>query len=311
MPYQLYSKPCKTSADLVNDLSTKGLYICDQVKCEDFLHKVSYYRFKIYLRPFLSHPNKHFRKGYWFREGVELYRFDEAIRNYLFSVIARIEIKLRSRLDQVVTSFTNNPFWYLDDQYFAEKGSINRVRSILAGSFNTSPADYAKHYKSKYYNDTNDSFKQLPPFWMASDLTTFGNLRIIFNSLKKKEFQTGPRQNALDELAKEFGAKNLKELNNWLFVLRDVRNRCAHHSRVWNSNYRAPSSITRYLALQPSKPNRLYSIVALIHHIAKSFNLDIEVRKKIYKLTRQHPSVITQLKSAGFPTKWYFDPFWK
>jgi abortive infection bacteriophage resistance protein len=307
-----YTKPYRTSSDLVADLETKGLQVCNQVKASNFLSKVNYFRFKIYLRPFLKLPNKNFKKGYSFEEGMQLYRFDNELRNYLFSVIGRIEIKLRSRLDQTITSSTNDPFWYLKDSYFQDINSINKTRRKLKEYFENSKDDYAKHYKGKYHNSLTNGYKQMPPFWMIAELATFGTITSIIRSLKKGPFQTGPRTNSLDIFAQEFGAKNLKELNNWLFLLRDVRNRCAHHSRVWNCNYRNPSSIPNYLSTphRPVRPNRLYGSLALLHYVSTSMNLEIRIRKNIFFLINSYPGVKAHLGSAGFPSQWQFDPFW-
>ena len=39
-------------------------------------------------------------------------------------------------------------------------------------------------------------------------------------------------KNVLDSLSQAFGAKNLKELNSWLKLIRDVRNTASLHVRV-------------------------------------------------------------------------------
>jgi len=61
--------------------------------------------------------------------------------------------------------------------------------------------------------------------------------------LDKSSFSLPQNKNVLDNLSQAFGAKNLKELNSWLKLIRDVRNRVAHHSRVWNCNYREPTGM--------------------------------------------------------------------
>ena len=50
-----------------------------------------------------------------------------------------------------------------------------------------------------------------------------------------------------DNLAKEFGAKDYKVLVNWIRCIRDVRNRCAHHSRLWNAKLSIPSDLNNVL----------------------------------------------------------------
>ncbi|HBL6083081.1 TPA: Abi family protein, partial [Enterobacter hormaechei] len=110
MPTTLYSKPYRTPADLINDLKSKKLEFLDEAEAENTLSQISYYHFKIYLHPLLdpaSPGGKHYRKDEYFEYGVELYRFDEKLRVLLFGVIARLEVKLRSRLDHTLSAFSN------------------------------------------------------------------------------------------------------------------------------------------------------------------------------------------------------------
>lgn len=273
------------------------------------LQNISYFRFKIYLTPFYDVTAGRYEPGASFSSGVDVYRFDEELRGFLFSVISRIEIKLRTKIDQVVTNYTGDPFWYLDDSLFTK--DLNFVRAGLASQFQQSKIPFAVHFKSNYYNSTNPDFKQLPPFWTVSELMTFGNIKSIYSSLDKTKFGTAPN-NKLDGLAKEFGAKNLKTINNWINLIRDVRNVCAHHNRAWNSNYREPAEITGLFspAHPPSHSNRIYHFIGLLHVISRNLGLDIQVKNTILGLANKYPSVTAKLNSAGFPANWDSDPFW-
>ncbi len=313
MSYQLYDKPYKTPSDLVTHLMNKGLAIADRPSAEALLGRVSYYRFKIYLLPFLDSNTGQYAQGSTIQDGIDLYRFDDALRDMLFSIIGRLEIKLRSRLDHVVTAHTQNPFWYLDDNLFSNTSAIGRAREQFASSFQDSKTEFSIHYKKRcYYNDTNPNFKQLPPFWVIAELATFGNIQAIYGALNKPSFNGAHNSNTLDSLSHEFGAKNLKELNNWMNLIRDVRNRCAHHSRVWNCNYREPSTIRNLLSHQylPAHQNRLYFFIALLHHVSKTLQIDFNLKQDILDLFIKHPASNAKKNSAGFPDFWENDPFW-
>ncbi len=314
MSYSLYQKPYVSPTDLIGHMQSKGLIINDLSKAIDFLQNINYYRFKIYLTPFWEHTNTQYKQGSSFENGVELYRFDDHLRNILFSIIGRLEIKLRSRLDQIVTEKTSNPFWYLDNQLFTTNkiGQINGLRTQLATSFQNSRDEFSLHFQKNYFNNTNHAFKQLPPFWVIAELTTFGNILALYKAIDKNKFKGPGNTNHLDSLSHEFGAKNLKELNNWLDLVRDVRNRCAHHSRVWNCNYREPSRVSTLLSgqLQPAHANRLYLFVALLHIMDKKLNLGIDIKNPITILLNQYPIARSKISSAGFPQAWETDPFW-
>lgn len=314
MPYSEYAKPFRNNSNLVTHLIGKGLGVASVPEAEDVLKKINYYRFKIYLRPFLDVPTNRFRGPADFKDGIALYNFDRELREFLFSTIGRLEVKLRSRLDQVVTEHTNNPFWYLDDSLFQQqkKSQINSVRSKIHDAFQRSTDDFVNHFRTNYVNAVNPGYKHLPPFWIAAELTTFGNIPILYEALDKAQFVTVPRGNKLDHLAQEFGASNLQILNGWLKGLRDVRNRCAHHSRVWNCNYREPAAIRRMIAstLAPSHNNRIYLLLVLIHIMSNSIGLDAQMKRNLLGMIGKYGVASRFFWSMGIPNSWETDPIW-
>jgi len=110
----------------------------------------------------------------------------------------------------------------------------------------------------------------------------------------------------LDKLSREFGAKNLKELNSWLKLIRDVRNRVAHHSRVWNCNYREPNGIRQILAtdMQPSQPNKIYLCFIILEIMKQNEIVDFDIKEELKKLLDKYPTVKKHLNSMGIPQEW-------
>jgi abortive infection bacteriophage resistance protein len=317
MPYIPYIKPYKTPSDIISDLKIKQLSFIDENIAEKVLSQINYYHFKIYLHPLLdpSCPTgKNYRSGEYFEDAVDIYRFDEQIRFILFKAIARIEIKLRSRLDQVMSSISGNPFWYLDNQWFNIKNnntySIDSIRNKISNEFSNTKEEYASHYKSKYYNTTHDNYKFLPPFWIACEFLSIGTILKLYDNLNTPIINQ--RSGApLDSMALEFGAPSFKILCSWARTLRDIRNRCAHHSRLWNANLRAPSHIIRLLNISPTNDNRIYTSFAMTHRILLSLGIqDINLYDDLTTLIGKYHCVKSYLDSAGFPEKWHADPFW-
>jgi abortive infection bacteriophage resistance protein len=218
MSTTLYNKPYRTPADLVNDLKRKQLQFLDEVAAENTLSQISYYHFKIYLHPLLdplSPGGKHYRRGEYFENGLELYRFDEKLRKLLFGVIARLEVKLRSRLDHALSAYSNNPFWYLDDTFFYTlQGTtyIDGTRRKIQDDFSKQNELYASNYRSKYHNNIHPEFTDLPPFWIASEIITIGCLFKIYDAIDFGYFKrlSPPNNTILRNLANEFGAKILR-----------------------------------------------------------------------------------------------------
>ncbi len=302
----IYNKPYSTPDQLLQHLKDRKLIIEDDARALHFLTNINYHRFKIYLRVFWDDFSNEYKSTGSFGKAVELYRFDDELRDVLFSIIGRIEIKLRSRLDHQISNFTKNPFWYLDDSLFSNKN----FRSKLDSSFTRDNEECSNHFKKNYLNTTNPNFKSLPPFWAIVELTAFGSILAIFKAFKKAPFQIASRQNVLDDLAKEFGATNFKELNNWLDLIRDVRNKCAHHSRLWNRNLRAPSSISPKLQHQPDHNNRIYLFLVLLETINQKFTIDTDIKGTMEALFVKYPTAKQFLTSMGFPKEWDNDSFW-
>ena len=140
MPF--YEKPFKTEEQIIQLLEDKGLRFIDKNLANQTLKNINYYRFKIYIHALKNSDNKYNGS---FEEALELYRFDEELRLLLFKYISRIEIKLRSKLDQFVMKHTKDPFWYLEDKFFRIK--VNEVRNKLDRNFENSDHEFAKNFK--------------------------------------------------------------------------------------------------------------------------------------------------------------------
>lgn len=320
MTTTLYSKPYRTPAELINDLKNKHLEFLDEIEAENTLSQISYYHFKIYLHPLLdpaSPGRKHYRKDEYFEYGVELYRFDEKLRVLLFAVIARLEVKLRSRLDHTLSAYSNNPFWYLDDTFFfTKKGSknIDDTRRKIQTNFRQEGEHYARNYQEKYHNNVHPQFTDLPPFWIISELITIGSLFRIFRDIDFSYFKglVAPHNNILNNLANEFGANDFKTLTNWVQRLRDVRNRTAHHSRLWNAKLAVPSQIAGELSIREVHQYRLYLSICVIQKMIKSLGFnDIDLKNDLLRLFAGSHTAQLYMADTGFPQGWEADSFWR
>ena len=124
---ELYNKPYTAPQDLIPYLEGKELSIEDKGNAEKILKNINYYRFKVYLRPFLDIESGKFKEGSSFEKAHQLYRFDDELRDILFSIIGRIEVKIRTRLDQTITEHEGDAFWYLDSKNFSANAKDHRT----------------------------------------------------------------------------------------------------------------------------------------------------------------------------------------
>ena len=73
----------------------------------------------------------------------------------------------------------------------------------------------------------------MPPIWMMVELMDFGSVLSFYRGVA-----TDLRRNLADGLG-----VHQKVALNWLLALNTVRNRFAHHARLWNWNLGYPATI--------------------------------------------------------------------
>ena len=94
-----YHKPPLTIKDQIKQLKSRGLVIADESIAEEFLTRVSYYRFSAYLLPFQLKDGTHtFKPNSTFEKAFNTYLFDRELRHIVFNAIEKIEIAIRARL---------------------------------------------------------------------------------------------------------------------------------------------------------------------------------------------------------------------
>lgn len=315
----VYNKPYQQPVALVQHLKGKGLIFTapnDEAKAEEVLSKVNYYRFKSYLLPYLDGNTNRYVPGSTFENGLALYDFDSELRTLCNKYLLKLEVKLRSQLDQTVTAQTNNPFWYLSNEYFSR--SVDYFRGKIEKDINRSRDEFAMHYRSKYKSNTS-YYQDLPPFWIAAELTTFGMLTDLFMGLNKDKI--GPqRNNPLDNLAVQFGANNWKELRSWLPLVKEIRNCCSHSSRTWNRNYRLPSGfvdnnnqvISTRLTVPPTMKNKIYLGLVVIYLMTKNNLINGGCFKQdLQQLLGNFAHVPDLQHRMGMPPDWEREPVWQ
>ncbi|WP_221290913.1 Abi family protein [Xanthomonas campestris pv. campestris] len=312
-----YSKPALTNAKSVQKLLDAGLGIQNKAVAEKTLSNVNYFRLKIYFRPYLQAPDfKNFIPGSTIEVTLDLYEFDRKLRMIVFDLIGQIELLVRHRVDVRMTSYTGNPFWYLDNNLYREYPT--RTLEMIRSSSLNSKEDFARHFHEKYHNGKGGTFHLLPPFWIASELLTIGQLFYFINGLEKSKFSTSGNNsstsNELDELAKDFDAFNIQTFSKWVEYIRNVRNVCAHHGRLWNRHLAEPPTIPRRLTKKiqgnAAFRHRIYNHLVMMRAILYARGYNDNIAKKMKDLFANHPNVEAMKIHMGFPNDWEQDPFW-
>ncbi|HXJ99957.1 MAG TPA: Abi family protein, partial [Gelidibacter sp.] len=153
---------------------------------------------------------------------------------------------------------------------------------------------------------------RFPPAWKSLEQTSFGALSKLYGNLKNNV-------NAKNQIAKDFGAVNHTYLPSWLQSIAQIRNFCAHHSRLWNRNL--PGTVK----LLPKPPNpwivdninvpkqhefsQLYVHMCLMRYMLNTIIPQNDFSTKLSDLLAQYPSV--DPNALGMKPNWQNEPLWK
>lgn len=323
-----YNKPPTTPFAQIQKLKGQGLTFSDEPLAESVLSTVGYFRFRGYLYPYFdlsvtpSTPRK-FKVGATFEQAHDMYCFDDGLRQLIFSVLPTIEVVLRNDLDTIMCLTAGHGFWYLNQDWFKKDFPERTIQSIQT-SFAQSKEAFADHYHDTYFNSHTPRYKGMPPFWVAAEMTTLGQSLEIFKNLK--EDAPGfppqgliPKSTPLDKMAHGLGAAHYRDLVSWIHSLRDTRNVCAHHGRLWNRNLRAPAGLTSKVSVPfplihpgttQQKMNTVYAVLVVLRLICKKRSLTEQIKPRLVELFNQYPEAINHMGAAGIPINWELDTIW-
>ncbi|TDN37231.1 Abi family protein [Hymenobacter sp. UV11] len=294
-----YRKQPQSSAALIALLKSRNLVIEDEGRATRYLESIGYYRLSGYMYHMQAADKSHrFVEGTSFDDVVTMYKFDKRLRAIVMEYLERIEVALRAKLTNYYSS-AHGFFWYADASLFADKRIAESILKGIKAAFDSPKDQFLRAYKRNY------SAEPLPPSQMALETLSMGELALLYKALATDDFKR--------QIAEEFRVA-VATLETWVIWLTNVRNVCAHHSRLWNRNMSAlrphmPSRKKYAFAVQmPEESNtNMYGVVALMHRLLKSFNPDNSFAKKVEELLREYKVDATLM---GFPEDWERAAVW-
>lgn len=296
-----YSKPPVSLDKQLNCLKDRGLKITDESLALHYLSNISYYRLRAYTYPFQDntvsdHP---FVVPVTFGEIIDLYKFDRKLSQLVFGALEKIEIALRTQIIYQ-WAITNGSHWQIIPALYRDPVRFAGQISSLQTEIDRSNETFIEHYKSKYSTPTE------PPSWMSLEVTSFGLLSQIFQNLKK-----GPEKIAV---AEHFGLNDISLLENWMHCFSNIRNICAHHSRLWNrrltTHIKLPIRPTYpFIKSLRVYPYKVYATFCCMQYILNIVDEGNRFKAELKKLMAGCP--LAQEKEMGFPSNWDTEDFWQ
>ena len=298
-----YNKQAVSITDQIALLRERGLAISDEAAAIRYLNTISYYRLAGYLLPFQSDKLLHlYKPGSRFETALELYRFDQKLRVLAFDVIERIEVSVRTQLIYVM-SMNHSPWWFEDASLFASPEDHAEALAAIDGELARSHEEFIVDHKARYAADA-----RRPPAWKTLEIVTLGTLSRLYGNIRKE-------LRSRDEIAAFFLVPPKQYLSGWLQSLTQVRNVCAHHSRLWNRTIAAaPKRIKRpqpelyYAPIPQLAQHKLYPALCCMNHLLFTISPDYYMGLRLQELFAAHPNV--DPTAMGFPANWQAEAIW-
>lgn len=206
-------------------LRERNMVITDVEKAKEVLFDIGYYRMGFYWFPFeQTYPNKYhrsheFKEGTNFDDVVRLYYFDFNLRNLLFKPLSRIEIAFKTKVVYLVSNeYVNSPTWFIDNVVVNRKQANSFEQKVYRSIVEKTPL-IALHHRLHI----NDKFA---PAWKTLEFMTLGEVVHLFKSLNNEELK--------QKIANCFGIKKLVTFENYLDLIKDIRNTCAHGNVLYD-----------------------------------------------------------------------------
>ncbi len=215
-----WEKPPTSIGTQIELLKKKGLSVDGEDEAGNFLSRVNYCRAKEYAKT-LAGSNGDL-SGITLRQLEEFYGLDRNARTSILAALSEVEVFFRTELAYIVSTDTNDPFWYLEPANFLNK-------DLFAKTLDELECDLKKNWVGKQPNGTSWPRNVVAlPAWEMVEVVSFGKLSKIFSNLKKVKF-IGKVGNRLG-----FGKEYAKSVVRAFVCL---RNRCAHHERILGTRF--------------------------------------------------------------------------
>lgn len=295
-----YKKPALTREQQIDTLKSRGLKFNNELRAENYLTNISFYRLRAYTYPFQDNgdPNHPFVKDISFEEIIALYVFDRRLRLLLLNAIEKIEVAMRTHIIYEY-SLAHGSHWFEKSELFFNSNYHERNLDKIKDEIKRSNETFIKHYFDNY--DTPET----PPAWMTLEVISMGTLGKLFSNLKRDPLKK--------KVALSFGLKKAEHLENWMHAFGDLRNVCAHHGRVWNRRF--PTLLflpydTKYPFIENTRidNNKLYPLLCSINYIIRIIAPKSSFVSDMKSLLDNCP--MADCSDMGFPGNWKEEGIW-
>ncbi len=292
-----FSKPPKTIPELISILEGKGIANANPSYSERVLQCIPYYKLSGYIKS-TPEPIELF-------DVIKTYELDMEIRNAIFGLLAHYEIALKNSFVNLTLQIDENhirPYqkshFYLSDKIFKHDVFNENLKRIEQDIEDNHPKlKFIDSYKSKYDNPKN------PPIWMLTELMSFGDICRWIKSINHQSY--------INIIPHKFGFKNVSEFNNVIMVCTNLRNMCAHHSRLWENDIYGKRvylssipTIVKNTLRDNGQHKKLWNSTVLVIYSLSKIGYKGDIKSFINLLCNIFEDYSTKHHGYGFPDSW-------
>ena len=288
-------KPEKTFDEQCEILEERG--IKTESSTALLLSQINYYRFSGYIYPFLNKTTGICDPSISFSRIAAIYSFDTEVRSLIFNAIEKIEIMLRTRLSYHF-AHAYSPLGYLDSANHGKNFDTVKFQTLINRCIEENKnSPVVMHHINKY----GGKF----PIWVIIEYFTLGMLSRFYRDLKSTDKKS---------IARSCFNTSYKKLDGWMRCITDLRNRCAHYSRLYNWNFTAIPSLSYKDIKIPCPENKnentkitvnhkLFSLICLLKAMYPSDQWNNDFAIPFFLLLDKHAKQV-DLQHIGFPSDW-------
>ena len=282
----------------------------DEPRALRYLANISYYRLSGYWGSFLAPATNNFQPGTKLDDILHRYQFDKQLRLLCLEAIERLEISFRTQIIYHITRYTGDNNWYEKPRYFKrstpnEQAASDKLLLMIRGELarargKTFIADYYRFYDQP----------RNPPAWMVLELLSFGTLHKLFELFA----DTKPKL----DIANHFNLA-LTVFDSWMQSINVVRNKCAHHDRLWDISMKSMLATHRghagYWLDEPDVTainTKVYYTLSIFNFLMVQVSQTSSFGQKVINLLREYDLISTGLHQLhmGFPNGWEKETMW-
>ena len=309
MPSSPVIKPHLEYQELVARLKERGMIIPDEARAMRKLSQIGYYRLSGFWypcrRPKFDNDGKflkdaetglpvrddRFQDNINFNDIIDLYLFDKKLRQLMLDGIERIEIYMRSIVAHEIGRI--DPLAYKKKEFINPKVTQTKKKSGRAVNHWD---EWTKRLDKLIRCSKEDCIvwhrkkRQPIPFWAVIECWDYGLMSKYFQNLNGR-YQK--------KIIQRLEFTNIATLKNWLTEINILRNKCAHHSRIWNRSSVSPISLKGFeadpyfqkLNLSLEARRRIYGQAAVIWYFVQKIGPSSDWIRKVADLVDSKPAL--------------------